>query len=207
MCSIQNYSLYIPSLFDSVNEQLIIQVFEVLRIGQVAYVDIIQKKNNYGDTYKSAYIHFDSWFDNNTTRNLQMKLNKVDGESRIIYDEPNYWVIQKSSILNKITQRGMRIQLDDTDKEINKIIKNKINIKSCFIKKSTDDNDDEKLNRIERELNGKSNNDVVDIGYLKILEDKICSLEKELGILKQENKYLKIECKALWELYKNSNEN
>jgi hypothetical protein len=201
MSSIQNYGLYIPSLFDAVNEKRIIQIFEILRIGQVSYVDIIQKQNKYGDAYKSAYIHFDMWFDNNTTKNLQMKLNKKDGEARIIYDEPNYWIIQKSSIPNKLSQRSMRIQLDDNiDKEI--IEDKKIKLK-YFVKKSTDDNDKD----IERELNNnKTKTDLVDIGYVKILEDKIGSLEREIEMLKQENKYLKIECKALWELYKNSNE-
>lgn len=199
MSSIQNYSLYIPSLFDAVNEKRIIQIFEILRIGQVSYVDIIQKQNKYGDVYKSAYIHFDMWFDNNTTKNLQMKLNKKDGEARIIYDEPNYWIIQKSSIPNKLSQHSMRIQLDDNaDKEI--IEDKKI---KYFIKKSTDDNDKD----IERELNNnKTKTNLVDIGYVKILEDKIGSLEREIEMLKQENKYLKIECKALRELYKNSNE-
>ena len=65
--------------------------------------------------------------------------------------------------------------------------KNKINLKTCFVKKSTDDNDDEKLNRIEREFNNttkekKNSNNLVDIGYVKILEDKINNYQKSLDV-------------------------
>ena len=58
-----------------------------------------------------ATIYMDYWYHNQCVENLQEKINDSNQQARIIYDDPNYWVLynratlfnESSSLHNKVT--------------------------------------------------------------------------------------------------------
>ena len=44
----------------------------------------VEKKNNNGLTYYMAFVHFDSWKDNETTRNIQTKILVEETGARLV---------------------------------------------------------------------------------------------------------------------------
>ena len=58
MSAIQNISLFIPHVYDTIKNTKIFDVFEDLNIGKVKKVDLIPKIGRDGKTYNAAYIHF-----------------------------------------------------------------------------------------------------------------------------------------------------
>jgi hypothetical protein len=78
----------------NITRERIVDIFEALLIGKVKYIDIISKRSNKGIMYNSVYIHFDYWYDNIASRNLQDRImNHPDKETRIVYDDPWYWIV------------------------------------------------------------------------------------------------------------------
>jgi len=69
------------------------RVFEDLNFGYVSRVDLIQKENENGQAYNSAYIHFREWFDNTSNRSFQERVLDPAREARIVYDDPWYWIV------------------------------------------------------------------------------------------------------------------
>jgi len=94
---IQNISIYIPRVFKNISEERMKNIFEILLIGKVNHIDVIEKrieKNKTVNFYNSVYIHFDYWYDNVANINLQDRiLNHPEKETRIVYDDPWYWIV------------------------------------------------------------------------------------------------------------------
>lgn len=106
-----NMSLYIPRVFTNISKERIMDTFDAkLDIGKVSSVDLIPKEGKNGDYYNSAYIHFDFWYDNNHTRNIQEKI-RSGKETRIVYDDPWYWIILENHAVKTPNQRRLRIDL------------------------------------------------------------------------------------------------
>jgi hypothetical protein len=103
-------SIYIPRIFTNISKERIMDTFDKkLDIGKVSSVDLIPKEGKNGDYYNSAYIHFDFWYDNNHSRNIQEKI-KSGKETRIVYDDPWYWIILENHAV-KTPNRKLRIDL------------------------------------------------------------------------------------------------
>lgn len=100
--SIQNISIYIPRVFANISKERMIGIFNLLDIGVVKDIDFIAKFTNKGDKYNSAYVHFDYWYDNISNQNLQDRLlNQSDKETRIVYDDPWYWIVLENKAQKK----------------------------------------------------------------------------------------------------------
>jgi len=85
-------SLCIPRVFKNINESIIRQVFEELEFGNISRIDIKERKNEKGDSFKRVYVHFDKWFCNENTQEIRKKL--VSGkEIKIVYDNPWFWKV------------------------------------------------------------------------------------------------------------------
>ena len=93
--SAPNPSLCIPRVFDNITENRVADVFNQLNLGKLSRIDIVQRKNERGDTYKRVFIHFDYWF--NTLDATAAKCKILDGkELKIVYDGPWFWKVSLS---------------------------------------------------------------------------------------------------------------
>jgi hypothetical protein len=66
----------------------------------VHHVDIIERKNEKGETFKRAYVHFSKWLWNENAQTARRKL--IEGkEIKIVYDNPWFWKVSA----NRATER------------------------------------------------------------------------------------------------------
>lgn len=105
MTSVKNISLYIPrmaedshknSQFKDLNDFIRFR-FKALAIGEVSHVDF--KKgfvNKDGRMYYKAFVHFNLWYDNPTTRSIQDRIfheAEYNSCAKLVYDDPHYWML------------------------------------------------------------------------------------------------------------------
>lgn len=86
-------SLYVPYVISSTNEEQIKNIFLALNIGMVSRVDFVERENDY--TKCMAFIHFEYWFVNDTSYHIQERIQNT-GTSRIVYNDPYYWIIMEN---------------------------------------------------------------------------------------------------------------
>lgn len=79
-------SLYIPRVFKVTTKDKIKETFDNLSIGVLDHIDLIE-----GNKYNSAYIHFEYWFDNNSSKKFQEEV--MNKNSKVYYDKFWYWMV------------------------------------------------------------------------------------------------------------------
>ena len=111
----ENISLYIPFMFPETTGEMVYDAFYKEEIGTVIQVDFISKMNNRGEYYYSAFVHFDCWFDTENAINMQQRIrNYPKLLTRIVYDNPHFWVIQENkSEKHAPGKQKLRIDLSD----------------------------------------------------------------------------------------------
>jgi hypothetical protein len=110
----QSLSLYIPHVFENITEKKMIDVFEDQGLGKVKNIDFIEKMDKNGKIYKTAFVHFDCWYDSIITRNFQERIKNPDKEARIVYNDPWFWVCFENKGKKQVPgQRKERINLHD----------------------------------------------------------------------------------------------
>ena len=88
-------SLCIPRVFNNITEARIRQVFLELDLGKLSRIDIKERKNEKGESFKRVYIHFEKWAWNENAQAARRKL--VSGkEIKIVYDNPWFWKVSAS---------------------------------------------------------------------------------------------------------------
>ena len=90
-------SLCIPRTHANIRRERIFAVLRSLNLGWVGRIDIVPKKTDDGAEYVRVFIHFTKWFNNHQTRQFLERLD-LDGHARIVYDEPWYWKVTKSTM-------------------------------------------------------------------------------------------------------------
>lgn len=95
--SVSNISLYIPYLQRNVTEEMIKTVFLEQQIGIIKRVDFIPKLNKKNQLYNCAFLHFESWFENEKNIKLQLRLKNTEIDTRIIYQANWFWTIKENS--------------------------------------------------------------------------------------------------------------
>ena len=102
-------SLYIPAILSTTTSQFVMDLFYQSGVGKVSRVDFVEKnqvskvdfveKNQVsesGISYKMAFIHFEYWFKNEGSEQMQYQI-KTDGQSKIVYnDQMFYWIIMEN---------------------------------------------------------------------------------------------------------------
>ena len=78
----QSMSIYIPHVFTNITKEFIMKTFENWQIGKVHHVDFTDKIDKKGKMYYSAYVHFDSWFDNIVSQNFQDRVKNPEKERK-----------------------------------------------------------------------------------------------------------------------------
>ena len=83
-----NKTLYSPRVFNNITEARIADIFENKAcFGQISKIDLVTKEK-----YKSAYIHFANWKDNDATRAFQKEMDE-NGKAKVTYDVPWFWIV------------------------------------------------------------------------------------------------------------------
>ena len=111
-------SLCIPRVFNNITEARIRHVFDELRIGSVSQIDIKERQNEKGESFKRVYIHFNEWYWNEDAQAARRKL--VSGkEVKIVYDNPWFWKVSASKWApsgGKPAQVRPHIEFDEDDR-------------------------------------------------------------------------------------------
>ena len=89
-------SLYIPRVFENISEDRIKKVFDTHLLGNVSKVDFILQHNG-KQPYKSAYIHFEEWYNNDTSRDFQARIRTPDEKVHLTYDKTWYWIVLENT--------------------------------------------------------------------------------------------------------------
>ena len=89
-------SLFIPSVTATTSEEQIQHVFHNLNIGVVSRVDFVERDTSKAGGRYMAFVHFEYWFLNNTSYHLQEKIVN-EGQGRIVYNDPYYWIVMENS--------------------------------------------------------------------------------------------------------------
>jgi len=110
----QSLSLYIPHVFENISEKKMKEVFEDQGLGKVKNIDFIEKMDKNGKIYKTAFVHFDCWYDSIITRNFQERIKNPNKEARIVYNDPWFWVCFENKGKKQVPgERKERINLHE----------------------------------------------------------------------------------------------
>jgi hypothetical protein len=91
-------SLYIPVVQDHITEAYVKRQFADHNIGKVMRVDFVK---NLPKNRREAFVHFDEWFDNETSRSLQMDIKNSDTKTRFVYHHTKFFPL----LVNKNAHR------------------------------------------------------------------------------------------------------
>ncbi len=91
-------SLYIPVVQDNITEAYIKRQFFDHNIGKILRVDFVK---NLSKDRREAFIHFDEWFDNETSRSLQEDIKNPDTKTRFVYHHKKFFPL----LVNKNAHR------------------------------------------------------------------------------------------------------
>jgi hypothetical protein len=109
--SVSNMSLYIPYLQRNVTEEMIKKVFLEQKIGIVKRVDFIPKLNKKNQLYNCAFLHFESWIENEKNIKLQLRLKNPEVDTRIIYHMNWFWTIKENnSIIYNLSENTNTVE-------------------------------------------------------------------------------------------------
>ena len=90
------------------------EVFEDQGLGKVKNIDFIEKMDKNGKIYKTAFVHFDCWYDSIITRNFQERIKNPNKEARVVYNDPWFWVCFENKGKKQVPgERKERINLHD----------------------------------------------------------------------------------------------
>jgi hypothetical protein len=95
-------SLFIPHIFANIDEERIRGVVEdTAKYGKVDQIDLIPKKSADGKAYNSAYIHFESWNEDEKTQKFLAHLKDATKQTHLVYDKPWYWIVLENTSSDK----------------------------------------------------------------------------------------------------------
>ena len=123
----QQLSMYIP--YVSADGEYIKNTIEDYGFGKVKRIDCVARGND--DSTSMAFIHMEYWEDNALVENFQERIKSSDKEARIVYDDPNYWIIlpNKNPLNFDVNEKinNMQTEIDilrNENEEFNKKVKN-----------------------------------------------------------------------------------
>lgn len=88
-------SLFIPHVHPNIKEDSIKWVVETQTpLGTVDRIDIVKVENK---RYNRVFIHFKEWNDTEFAYNFQKSVRNPNEESRILYDDPWYWIVLENT--------------------------------------------------------------------------------------------------------------
>lgn len=161
----KNISLYIPHVFDTINETRIRNVFE--SFGTIANLDFVPKVGKDGHNYKSVYIHFNNW--NNELKTRLFRKDLSDNQKvNVTYDKQWFWIVleyKKKQIISTPPNTPEQI----IHKRPNKPRTN-LKPQNALNKKTMS-----QMDEVEKHIPQESF-ELVDVGYVRHLEQQLMVL-------------------------------
>ena len=164
----KNISLYIPHVFDTISETRILNVFEAF--GIVENIDFVPKVGKDGHNYKSVYIHFSKWNNDDKTRLFRKDLSD-NQKVNVTYDKPWFWIVLEykkkqimstppktpEQILNKKKPNKPHVNLNPPKLVLDQLVRN-LNNETIS-----------QMDEVEK-LIPQESFELVDVGYVRFLE-------------------------------------
>lgn len=110
-------SLYIPIIDNTTSEEYIIKMFKTHNIGKVMRVDFVFNK---AKNRREAFLHFDEWFINDESKQLQEDILDPKTKTQFKYNGKKFWPL--------LVNRNAHKRVDNPNYEI----LNKAEIKNVF---------------------------------------------------------------------------
>lgn len=85
------FSVFIPRVFANITKERISKVFSSLTIGDATRIDLHKRVNKKGESYNIAFVHL-TLYDNQSANSFK-ELVESEKESRLVYDDPWYWIV------------------------------------------------------------------------------------------------------------------
>ena len=101
-------SICVPRIYMNITKERVYDVFADLFGHQaIERVDMIERTNKEGESYKRAFVHFKAW--PRTPQSTEVRLKLLNGdEVKIVYDQPWYWRISASRLPRPEEQQKRR---------------------------------------------------------------------------------------------------
>ena len=102
-------SIYIPRVFPIyANTKKINSIFKKFNIGEIDRIDFVEKKTKNNTIYYQAFIHFKFWENSQISHNIQEKINDPNQTAKIVYNDPEYWILLKNK--NPMTETEIKLE-------------------------------------------------------------------------------------------------
>ena len=136
----QDLVLYIPNVNKKINAEFICNMFKKLNIANVSYIHL-QRTDR---LHNAATVYMDYWYNNQCVENLQDKVNNQDQQARLIYDDPDHWLLfnnntwfnGSSSLVSRVASLEDKIDktneiIERQTKEIQHLVKTQENFNNA----------------------------------------------------------------------------
>lgn len=107
-------SIYIPYVLATVTKKQIHDVFFDQYIGLIGSIEMVPSQNK---KTVSVFIHFDCWFDNVVSRNLQERICDPTKDAKMVYDDPSFWILRENKN-QSMTMRVKRLLADISEENV-----------------------------------------------------------------------------------------
>lgn len=96
-------SICIPRAFSNISEKRVAKVFDLLDLGSLDHIDMVERVDANGKKFQRIFVHFTAWSSNPEASAVRTRL--IEGkEVKIVYDDPWFWKIS----INKANPAGAR---------------------------------------------------------------------------------------------------
>ena len=126
------FSVCIPRVFNNIQTSKIVSTFETLKLGEVAYIESVERQSRTSKPCKMVFVYFNKWYDNIAANNLRKKIEDPNSEAKLIYSDPWHWIIlpnesnDKLKIENNITDLAIAKAKNELHVKIQSEMNNKI---------------------------------------------------------------------------------
>ncbi len=108
MCTLdidQRLSVYIASIDLATHQGNVIYIRNLFHNLNIADVNSIYFERNESDNSgHKAYIYMNKWYENVMVENLQKRIIDPNLDARLVYDDPNYWILLRNNDLSHSTE-------------------------------------------------------------------------------------------------------
>jgi hypothetical protein len=84
-------SLCIPRVFANISKERVDAVFRKLDIGKVERIDMIERTDDKGQTWKRVFVHL-QWNDSELARSARARL-LCGNDVKVVYEDPWFWKV------------------------------------------------------------------------------------------------------------------
>ena len=106
-------SVFIPRVASKITQDMVSFYFMKQELGIVKRVDFVGKIDKRGIPYNAAYVHMNEWLINPASLNFQERIESGK-EARIVYDDPNYWIVMKNTAHKPEMLGGRKVRINLT---------------------------------------------------------------------------------------------